>query len=66
MSSAAAPGAPVEPSGPLPATGSGSPQATELTKQQEPSVVGTLFLMAVFLMMIAGFWSMMYDMLIHR
>lgn len=66
ISSPAAPAAPVESSAPLPATGSASPQATELTKEQEPSVIGTLFLMAVFLMMIAGFWSMMYDMLIHR
>jgi len=71
MSPAESPGRPSVPdtssdTAPRPATGSASTEATELTKDQEPTVTGTLFLMAVFLMMIAGFWSMMYDMLIHR
>lgn len=66
VASSGAPAASVEAGVPHPATGSASPNATELTKEQEPTVTGTLFLMAVFLMMIAGFWTMMYDMLIHR
>jgi hypothetical protein len=35
-------------------------------KEEQPVVTGTLFLMIVFLMMIAGFWVLMYVMLLNR
>lgn len=49
-----------------PATGSPDPGETELTPEEEPVTTGTLFLMVVFLMMIFGFWAMMYTTLLER
>ena len=49
-----------------PATGSASRDATELPADEQPVVTGTLFLMMVFLMMVAGFWGIMYYTLLHR
>jgi hypothetical protein len=49
-----------------PATGSASPAATELPPDEQPVVTGTLFLMMIFLMMIAGFWGIMYYLLLNR
>ena len=51
---------------PAPATGSASPAATELPPGEQPVVTGTLFLMMIFLMMIAGFWGIMYYLLLNR
>lgn len=36
------------------------------TPEAEPTTTGTLFLMMFFLMLIGGFWGMMYWMLLHR
>jgi hypothetical protein len=49
-----------------PATGSADPRETELTPEEEPVTTGTLFLMIVFLMLIFGFWALLYGMLLHR
>ncbi|MBT8400435.1 MAG: cytochrome c oxidase subunit 2A [Rhodothermia bacterium] len=39
---------------------------TELAKEEEPVVIGTLFLTLVFLMMIFGFWILFYITLLDR
>ena len=49
-----------------PATGSTDPAQTELAPEEEPVTTGTLFLMIVFLMMIFGFWAIMYTTLLNR
>ena len=41
-------------------------EEAELTPEEEPVVTGTLFLMLLFLMMIFGFWAMMYLVMINR
>lgn len=51
---------------PAPATGTADARLTELSAEEEPVTTGTLFLMLVFLMMIAGFWGLMYVTLLHR
>lgn len=51
---------------PTPATGSADPEQTELRPEEEPVTTGTLFLTLVFLMMLFGFWVMMYLMLLER
>lgn len=51
---------------PTPATGSADPDETELRPGEEPKTTGTLFLMIVFLMMIFGFWALMYSLLLER
>lgn len=38
----------------------------ELRPEEEPVVTGTLFLMLLFLMMIFGFWAMMYLIMLNR
>lgn len=51
---------------PAPSTGSSDPQQTELKPEEEPVVTGTLFLTLLFLMLIFGFWVMMYLILLNR
>ncbi|HET9983922.1 MAG TPA: hypothetical protein VFQ38_10060 [Longimicrobiales bacterium] len=51
---------------PAPATGTTDPRLTEMAAEEEPVTTGTLFLMLVFLMMIAGFWGLMYVTLLQR
>ena len=48
------------------AKGSAKPSETELRPGEEPDTRGTLFFMVVFLMLIYGFWIMMYNLLLHR
>lgn len=38
----------------------------ELPPEEEPVVTGTLFLMVILLMLIFGFWAMMYALLLER
>ncbi len=49
-----------------PATGSTDPRDTELRPEEEPVVTGTLFLTLLFLMLIFGFWAMMYMIMLNR
>ncbi len=49
-----------------PATGSDDPADTELSLQEEPSTPGTLFLNIIILMIIAGFWVVIYRDLLQR
>ena len=46
--------------GTAPATGSPSPVDTELTREEEPVVTGTLFLVMIILMIIGAVWVIMY------
>jgi hypothetical protein len=46
--------------------GSHDPEQINLTSEEEPVVSGTLFLTLVFLMLIFGFWVMMYLILLNR
>ena len=48
------------------ATGSRDPGATELRPEEEPNTTGTLFLTIVLLMIIFGFWGLMYLTLLDR
>lgn len=49
-----------------PATGSTSPRETEIAKDEEPLVVGALFLSMVMLILIAGAWAVMFWTLVER
>lgn len=49
-----------------PATGTTRPDETEVAPEEEPSTPGTLFLCVVLLMIIAGFWALIYLRLLHR
>ena len=49
-----------------PATGSTDPEATELTREEEPNITGTLFLTMILLMIIAAFWVIIYMRLLDR
>jgi hypothetical protein len=48
------------------ATGSADAHETELAPEEEPVVTGTLFLTIVLLMIIAGFWVIIYQRLLTR
>lgn len=48
------------------AAGSAEPEETDLTPETEPVVTGTLFLAMLLLLLIFGFWAMMYVTLLHR
>lgn len=48
------------------ATGTTQPAQTELAPEEEPSTPGTLFLCVILLMIIAGFWVVIYLRLIGR
>lgn len=47
-------------------TGSDDPTATRLHDVEQPDLRGTLFLTTIFLMMIFGFWALMYFELLGR
>ena len=54
-----------EPDGPVgpPASGQDPPPASEnagLPPEEEPTTTGTLFIMILFLMALAGMWGIMY------
>jgi hypothetical protein len=49
-----------------PGTGTARPELTELAPEEEPSTPGTLFLCVILLMIIAGFWVIIYLRLLHR
>jgi hypothetical protein len=58
-----------DPTRPLPgapATGTGRPEHSELAPEEEPSTPGTLFLSVILLMIIAGFWIIIYLRLLDR
>jgi hypothetical protein len=50
----------------VPATGSSSPRDTEIAPEQEPVVIGALFLCMVMLVLIAGAWAVMFHTLAGR
>jgi hypothetical protein len=54
------------PPAPAPGTGSADPRATELAKQEEPPIPGTLFLTIVLLMIIGGVWIVAFVFLLGR
>jgi len=63
---AAAPSFP-DPYSPLPDSVLAHPEAdAPPSAGEEPNTTGTLFLMIIFLMMIAGFWAILYLTLLHR
>ena len=47
-------------------TGSTSPEETELSPEEEPVVIGTLFLSMLLLIGIVGAWIVIYWMLLNR
>ena len=49
-----------------PSTGSTSPRETEIAKEEEPLVVGALFLSMVMLILIAGAWAVMFWTMVER
>lgn len=49
-----------------PSTGTADPSRTEIQREQEPQLSGTLFLTVILLMLIFGFWMMMYIEMINR
>lgn len=49
-----------------PATGSASARKTELTPEEEPNTTGTLVLVMILLMFIAGGWITMFLLLLER
>ena len=50
-----------------PPAASGSPEAPpDLAPGEEPVVTGTIFMTLLFLMLIFGFWVMMYLILLNR
>lgn len=49
-----------------PATGTRDPHKTELQHEEEPNTTGTLFLTLILLMLIFGFWIIMYITLLNR
>ncbi|HEX5831321.1 MAG TPA: hypothetical protein VFY16_10100, partial [Gemmatimonadaceae bacterium] len=49
-----------------PATGTADVRETELMPEEEPVTTGTLFLMVILLMIVAGFWVILYGRLLDR
>jgi hypothetical protein len=47
-------------------TGSDSPEETELSPEEEPVVIGTLFLSMLLLIGILGAWFVVYWILLNR
>lgn len=47
-------------------TGADDPAATSIQPAEQPDLRGTLFIMIIFLMMIFGFWLLMYFELLNR
>ena len=60
--------APTDPADPplAPGTGTTDPAFTELAPGEEPVATGTLFLTTIILMIIAGFWIIIYMRLLDR
>jgi hypothetical protein len=54
------------PPAPTPGTGSSDSAETEMAKEQEPPIPGTLFLTTILLMIIAGIWVVMFVILLGR
>jgi hypothetical protein len=54
------------PPAPTPGTGSADPADTEMAKEAEPPIPGTLFLTTILLMIIAGIWIVMFIILLGR
>jgi hypothetical protein len=54
------------PPAPTPGTGSADPADTEVAKEEEPPIPGTLFLTIILLMIIAGIWIVMFLFLLAR
>jgi hypothetical protein len=54
------------PPAPTPGTGSVDPAETELAKEAEPAIPGTLFLTTILLMIIAAIWIVMFIILLGR
>jgi hypothetical protein len=54
------------PPAPAPATGSADPRHTEIAREEELPIPGTLFLTVVLLMIIGAIWIVMYIMLLNR
>jgi hypothetical protein len=54
------------PPAPAPATGSTDPRHTEVAKEEEPLIPGTLFLTIILLMIIGAIWIVMYIFLLDR
>ena len=52
--------------GSAPATGTTDPEATHLQPVEEPNTSGTLFFTLFLLMIIFGFWAVMYYELLGR
>lgn len=57
---------PTRPRPGAPATGTRRPEQSELAPEEEPSTPGTLFLSVILLMIIAGFWIIIYLRLLDR
>jgi hypothetical protein len=55
-----------DPYRPLPSAPPGSEGAIAELAEEEPVTTGTLFLTLILLMMIFGFWAMMYGVLLQR
>ena len=49
-----------------PAPGPAEPAQTGIAPGEEPVATGTLFLMVILLMLIAGIWGIVYQMLLTR
>jgi hypothetical protein len=54
------------PPAPVRATGSEDPETIEMGHEEEPNIIGTLFLSTIFLMIIAAIWIVMYILLLGR
>lgn len=54
------------PPAPAPATGSADPQHTEIAREEELPIPGTLFLTVILLMIIGAIWVVMYILLLGR
>jgi hypothetical protein len=54
------------PPAPVSATGSDDPDMVEIGQEEEPNIIGTLFLSTIFLMIIAAIWIVMYILLLGR
>jgi hypothetical protein len=57
---------PYRPLPPAPTPGTADPRDTEIAKEAEPPIPGTLFLTTILLMIIAGVWIVMFIILLGR
>ena len=56
----------IEPRNVEPGPGTTEPQKADLQPEEEPIVSGTIFLTLIILMLIFGFWIIMYITLLNR